>query len=52
MKKSEKYYMAMRVVVDSMKLSANDKLEIIEQFLEDKRIAEYLERDEENAKLQ
>lgn len=46
MKKSEKYLKAMMVVVDSMKLEASEKLEIIEQLLNDKSVAEFTERHE------
>lgn len=41
MKKSEHYQLAMRAVVTSNNLGADQKIEIIETLLADKRMAEY-----------
>jgi hypothetical protein len=46
MKKSERYYIAMCAVVDDESISAEDKLDIVATLMEDKSIAEYLERQE------
>lgn len=47
MKKSEKYYLAMLAVLnDDSCLSTEDKLDIIEALIDDKRLAEFSERQE------
>ena len=48
MKKSQKYYAAMICVVNSHSLSAAEKLEIIEQLTQDKTVAEFVEKKEED----
>lgn len=47
MKKSEKYQVAMIAVLTNNSITATDKLEIIEELLGDKSLAEYTERREE-----
>ena len=46
MKKSEHYEIAMRIVVDSMKISASTKLEVLSTLMQDKSVAEWQERNE------
>ena len=46
MKKSEIYRIAMEVVADRVSLRAKDKVEIIEQLLQDKSIADWQEAHE------
>ena len=45
MKKSERYYKAMMAVINST-INAADKLEILETLMEDRRVAEYTEKQE------
>ena len=47
MKKSEIYRKAMLVIVDSMKLSAEDKLEILEVLAENESTAKWCEKRED-----
>lgn len=47
MKKSEVYHKTMLLVVDSMKLSADDKLEILEVLLDNESMAKWSEKQEE-----
>lgn len=47
MKKSEIYHKAMMVIVDSMKLSAEEKLEILEVLAENESTAKWCEKREE-----
>ena len=49
MKKSEIYQLAMEVVVDCMQLSPKKKIEIVNVLLDNKNVAEYVERQEEEA---
>lgn len=46
MKKSQIYHMAMLVIADSHCVSAGDKVEMIVQLNEDKKVAKYLENEE------
>lgn len=46
MKKSEIYHKAMLVIVDSMKLSAEEKLEILETLADNESVAKWNERNE------
>ena len=48
MKKSEIYYMAALIVCDGKLLSPDVKLEIIDQLMQDKRTAEWIEKNTEN----
>ena len=51
MKKSHKYYAAMICVVNNHSLSAAEKLEIIEQLMQDKTVAEFVEKKEEEERF-
>jgi hypothetical protein len=52
MKKSERYQLAMLSVVDDESIEAADKLEIVETLMNDKRIAEWSEKQEEEKKAE
>ena len=47
MKKSEIYYISMLAVAGSSDVSAYRKIEVIEQLMADKRVAEHCERQED-----
>ena len=47
MKKSERYYMAMLAVINSNHILSDEKLEIIETLMDDKGLAEWSEKAEE-----
>lgn len=47
MKKSERYKFAMMAVVNSLCLDASVKLDVLETLMEDKRVAEWSEKQEE-----
>lgn len=49
MKKSEIYQVAMEIVVDSMKLCPRKKIEIVNVLLDNKSVAEFVERQEAEA---
>ena len=46
MKKSEQYQLAMRAVVTSRSLGADQKIEIIDTLLGNKKLAEYREKED------
>lgn len=46
MKKSDIYQLAMLAVVDSEDIEAHDKLEVVEVLMNDKRVAEWSEKQE------
>lgn len=52
MKKSELYQLAMLSVVDDESIEAADKLEVVEVLMNDKRIAEWSEKQEEEKKAE
>lgn len=47
MKKSGIYHMAMMVIVNTVTINAEDKLEILKQLMDDKALAEWSEKQEE-----
>lgn len=51
MKKSEQYTRAMLAVLDDQRLSPMGKLEVLESLMEDRRVAEYSEKQKEAEKM-
>lgn len=49
MKKSERYYIAMLAVITNTNILADDKIEILETLMDNKSVAEWQEKQEENA---
>ena len=47
MKESKHYKLAMFAVIDSQRIPTEEKLEVLETLMADKRIAEYAEEAEE-----
>ena len=47
MKKSELYALAMEVVADSLWVDTKDRLEVLEQLFEDRKLAKFREEQEE-----
>jgi hypothetical protein len=50
MKKSEKYYMAMLAVINSNNIFADAKIEILEELMDKRETALWVEKNEEEKK--
>lgn len=50
MKNSQKYHMAMVAVIDCFHIGVEDKIKVLELLMDQKSVAEYVERKEEEAK--
>jgi hypothetical protein len=48
MKKSDKYNLAILAVIDSARMNAETKLEIIETLMADKSLSEWCEKEDKN----